>query len=109
MQTTFAATSSSPKRAISINSFGRSIPSSIPKKPFRASTPIWDWHGLRRWGVSETALPLNNIVQFGEHYKWLIVLVLGLCVLEATLIDILLRERRRRRLAQEKLEERLRF
>jgi two-component system sensor kinase FixL len=88
---------------------GREIPSSISKKPFRAATPVWDWRELRRWGISESRLPLNNIVQFGEHYKWLIILVLGLCLLEAALIGLLLRERRRRRLAQEKLEERLRF
>src|SRR6266481_5089428 len=147
-QATSAATSSSPKRVLIIDSFGRDmapfravtaalrtrltldlpasigvddasrvplrilggdIPSSISKRPFRASTPVWDWRGLRRWGISESRLPLNNIVQFGEHYKWLIVLFLVLCLLEAVLIDILLRERRRRRLAQEKLEERLRF
>src|SRR4029077_5954711 len=76
--------------------------------------PIWEWRELRRWGISESPLLSNNSVQFRqptfwEHYKWLIILVLGLYLLEAALIDILLRERRRRRLAQEKLEERLRF
>jgi two-component system sensor kinase FixL len=55
-----------------------------------------------------------NVVEFRQptfwqQYKWTIIGLLALCVLEAALIDVLLRERRRRRLAQQSLEERLRF
>ena len=78
------------------------------------ASPVYDWHGLRRFGISESQLSAGSSVQFHqptfwEHYKWLIIIVLALCLLEAALIDILLRERRRRRLAQQRLEERLRF
>jgi two-component system sensor kinase FixL len=76
--------------------------------------PMFDWRALKRWGISESRLPPDSVVRFREpsvwqQYKWLIILVLSFCLLEAGLIDILLRERRRRRLAQETLEERLRF
>ena len=64
--------------------------------------------------IYQDRLLLGSIVEFGratiwERYKWPIILVLGLCVLEAVLISVLLREQRRRRLVQQKLEERLRF
>jgi PAS domain S-box-containing protein len=90
------------------------IPGGAISSSIQTSTPVSDWRELGPWGISESQLPFNTVVQsrqptFWEHYKWLIVLVLGLCLLEAALIDILLQERRRRRLAQGKLEERLRF
>ena len=57
--------------------------------------------------ISESQLSAGSSVQihpltFWEHYKWLIIIVLTLCLLEAALIDVLLRERRRRRMAQTK-------
>jgi two-component system, LuxR family, sensor kinase FixL len=78
------------------------------------ASPVYDWHGLLRWRISESQSSAGSSVQIHpliiwEHYKWLIIAVLALCLLEAALIDILLRERRRRRMAQLKLEERLRF
>jgi two-component system, LuxR family, sensor kinase FixL len=89
-------------------------PSSIPPQLLKTAAPVYDWRELRRWDISESRLPPGSIVEFRqptfwEQYQWLIMLVLALCLLEAALIDILLRERRRRRLAQQKLEERLRF
>src|SRR5262245_63488570 len=78
------------------------------------ASPVYDWRGARRWRISESQSSAGTKVQihpltFWQHYKWLIIIVLGLCLLEAALIDILLRARRRRRIAQQKLEERLRF
>ncbi len=75
---------------------------------------MFDWRALKRWDISESGLPPESVIRFREpsvwqQYKWLIILVLSLCLLEAGLIDVLLRERRQRRLAQETLEERLRF
>ena len=88
--------------------------SSIPSQLLETGSPVHDWRGLRRFGIAESQSPAGSNVQFREptfwqHYKWLIIIVSALCLLEATLIDRLLRERRRRRIAQQKLEERLRF
>ena len=88
--------------------------SAIPTKTFGAGTPVYDWHELRRWNISEARLPPGSIVRFREptfweQHKWIIIFVLALCIIEGVFIDILLRERRRRRVAQEKLDERLRL
>jgi two-component system, LuxR family, sensor kinase FixL len=89
-------------------------PSSIPAQLLETVAPVYDWRELRRWGISEARLPSASVVQFRQptfwqQYKWLIILVLAICLLEAALIRILLRERRRRRLAQQRLEQRVRF
>jgi len=89
-------------------------PANIPVTEMRTNVSMFDWRQLQRWGIRETRLPQNSIVQFRpvsmwEQYKWFMVVVLGFCILEAALIGILLRETRRRRLAQQRLEERLAF
>src|SRR5215813_5818054 len=66
--------------------------------------PTFDWHQLKRWGIAENQLPPGSIVlfkqtTFWQQYKWRIILVLGLIVLQTVLIVGLLVERRRRRLA----------
>jgi PAS domain S-box-containing protein len=66
---------------------------------------------LGEWGLSlPSSFGVNLQPQLlWEQHKWLVILFAALCLLEAILIDILLRERRRRRLAQRELEDRLRF
>jgi PAS domain S-box-containing protein len=89
-------------------------PAGIQNILLKAAPPAYDWRQLQRWGISEARLPPGSTVQFRQpsfwqQYAWAIIFVLAVCVLEALLIDVLLRERRRRRLAQQSLEERLRF
>jgi PAS domain S-box-containing protein len=89
-------------------------PKSIPLEIITQGTPIFDWRALQRWGIAENRLPPGSVVRyrpntFWDQYKWLILLVLAVCIIEAVLIDILLRERRRRRLAQQKLQDEYRF
>jgi PAS domain S-box-containing protein len=72
---------------------------------------MFDWRELRRWGIGEQQLPPGSIVRFKEltfweQYKWRIVGVISLCILEAMLIVLLLLSRARRRRA---VEERERF
>jgi two-component system, LuxR family, sensor kinase FixL len=118
--TPLAAMSASPKRVLILDSFSQNL------APFDSATTIlrtaltvraasaYDWLRLDRWGISENSLPSDSSLGFRpqlmwEQHKWLIIMFLALCLLEAILIDILLRERRRRRLAQRELEDRLRF
>jgi formate hydrogenlyase transcriptional activator len=89
-------------------------PKSIPLEIISEGKPIFDWRALKRWGISESRLPPDSVIRFRpntfwDQYKWLIILVLALCVVEAGLIGILLRERRRRRRAQQTIEEQLRL
>jgi PAS domain S-box-containing protein len=64
-----------------------------------------DWRELQRWGVSERSLPPGSVVRFRqpslwELYKWRIVGVILLCILESLLILLLLISRRRHRVAE---------
>jgi PAS domain S-box-containing protein len=66
---------------------------------------MFDWRELRRWGISEQNLPPGSIVRFKEptlweQYKWHIVGIISLCILEALLIVLLLISRAKRRQAQ---------
>jgi len=70
---------------------------------------MFDWRELRRWGVSEKSLPPDSVVRFQELtfwelYKWRIVGVLTLLVLQTAFIVALLVERRRRLRANQALD-----
>jgi PAS domain S-box-containing protein len=79
-----------------------------------ASVSMFDARQLQRWGISERRLPAGSVVQFRspsvwEVYKWPIASATALVALQTILIVGLLVERRRRRRAQQGLDERLRF
>ena len=89
-------------------------PAAIPLEILSQGTPIFDWRALKRWNISEQQLPAGSVVRyrpitFWDQYKWLILAVLAISIIEAALIGVLLRERRRRRLTQNSLERRLRL
>ena len=74
-----------------------------------SSVPMFDWRELKRFGISENSLPSGSVVQFKEftvwqQYKWRIVLLASLLVLQTLIITTLLVERRRRRRAKEALD-----
>lgn len=76
--------------------------------------PMFDSRQMRRWGISERALPPGSVVlfresSFWEEYKWRIIGVVLLVAFEAVLITVLLFERKKRQRANELLSERLRF
>ena len=71
--------------------------------------PMFDWRQLRRWGVLDSSLPPDSVVRFREFtfwelYKWRIVGLMVLLVLQTAFIVVLLVERRRRRRAKEALD-----
>ncbi len=70
----------------------------------------FDWRQLQKWGISEQSLPAGSVVLyknpgFWELYKWHIVGVISLCVVEALLILGLLMERASRRRAERGLRQ----
>src|SRR5881296_3633115 len=78
------------------------------------SAYMFDARQLARWGISEAALPAGSIVRFREPslwtlYRWQLIGGLSVVALETALIAGLLVERRRRRVAQQALDARLRF
>jgi signal transduction histidine kinase len=71
--------------------------------------PMFDWRQLQRWAVEESSLPPDSVVRFKEFtfwelYKWRIVGVIALVILQTVFIGVLLVERRRRRRAREALD-----
>lgn len=73
------------------------------------SVPMFDWRQLRRWKLSEAALPKGSIVINREvtfwDFKYYIIGGLTLCLLEAALIIIFIVQRRRKKVAEEELAE----
>ena len=79
-----------------------------------ASSYVFDWRQLRRFGLSESALPPGSIVRFAvrspwELYRGWIVTGVAFILLQTGLIGYLLLQRRRRRRAENLLSYELRF
>jgi PAS domain S-box-containing protein len=73
------------------------------------SSPRFDARQLKRWNIAESRLPAGTIVLYKNPSIWkqyrLLILIVGVCLLEALLILGLLVHRRRRRLAEEFLRQ----
>jgi signal transduction histidine kinase len=79
----------------------------IPVEP-APNGPMFDWRQLKRWGIDQTKLPAGSVIgfrefTFWEQYKWRIVGVMTLFVVQTMFIGVLLVERRRRQRARELL------
>jgi PAS domain S-box-containing protein len=79
-----------------------------------ASSYVFDWRQLRRFGLSESALPAGSIVRFAipspwDLYKRWIVSGVAFILLQTSFIGYLLVQRRRRRRAENLLAYELRF
>lgn len=75
---------------------------------------MFDARQLDRWGIAEARLPPGSIVKFREPslwsmYKWHALATLAVIGAQSLLVVGLLVERRHRRRARERLDERLRF
>jgi hypothetical protein len=75
---------------------------------------MFDWRQLKRWGFSEVRLPAGSKVMYRplsswDLYKWPIIGIVAIALVEAFLIGTLLIQRVRRRRAESALDERLRF
>lgn len=70
----------------------------------------YDWRELRRWNINPDRLPPDSDVRyrmptFWEEYKWQLIGIHALCLIEGILIFALLRGRRRLRRTQGKLRQ----
>jgi PAS domain S-box-containing protein len=68
---------------------------------------MFDWRQLRRWNLSESALPQGSIVRNKEitfwDFKYYIIGVMTFCLAESVLIFFLVIQRRRKKSAEESL------
>ncbi len=83
--------------------------SQIPIVEAAASVDMFDARQLQRWNLSEQRLPPNSIVRFKdpslwELYKWYIIGLIAVVIVEALLIAGLLILRRRQRQAEREKE-----
>jgi signal transduction histidine kinase len=80
-------------------------PADIPIRVGDTNRYMFDWRQLRRWRIDERRLPPGSILlfrvpSFWEMYKWRVVAISLLCLLEALLILWLLINRKRIRRSQ---------
>jgi PAS domain S-box-containing protein len=83
---------------------------SIPPRILQPSPPAYDWRELQRWGISEKRLPPGSSVLFHEptawqRYRWYIIGITLIALIETLLIAGLLTNFvRRRRMGQSLME-----
>jgi signal transduction histidine kinase len=84
----------------------------IKMPPVSLGKPEFDWRELKRWHIRESDLPPGSTILFREpsaweRYRWQVVSVAVVLLLQAALIVTLLGERRRRRLAEMNAHQRM--
>ena len=80
-------------------------PGEIRPPPVQFASPVFDWREMQRWGISESRLPSGSEILFRnptvwEQYKWYMMLVAAIVLVQTALIVGLLYEHRRRRTAE---------
>jgi signal transduction histidine kinase len=98
--------------AAAVRILGGEKPADISTPLIGLSAPTYDWRELQRWGISESRLPPGSVVRFREpspweQYRWQLLGVLSVMLLQAALIAWLLVERQRRQKAESEARRRL--
>lgn len=80
---------------------GGERPSDIKIPTLEYGPAKYDWRQLRRWNIAESSLPAGSKVYFRdpsawEVYRWQILLIASVILVQAALISILIHERRGR-------------
>jgi signal transduction histidine kinase len=86
---------------LALRILGGESPNGIPPKLSDAVKPVFNWRQMQRWGVSESSLPPGSEIRFRdptfwETYRWQSIAVAAVFLLQAALISVLLRERKKR-------------
>jgi len=87
-------------------------PVDVRTEPIPLASPRYDWRELRRWGISANNLPPDSEILFREpnvweRYRWQMLMITVVFLVQAGLISGLLHERRRRRVAEVESRQRL--
>jgi signal transduction histidine kinase len=80
-------------------------PRDVRPRVIAETRPIYDWRELQRFGIDESRLPPGSEVRYRqqtlwEAYRWHIVAIFGLVILQSALITGLVLQRARQRRAQ---------
>ena len=84
----------------------------IKTPPTRYASPKYDWGQMQRFGISESDLPPGSTVLFKppspwETYRWSILTVCAVLLLQGGLITLLMLERHRRHAAEMEARQRM--
>ncbi len=95
---------------IVLQTLGGNAPHQISVPAETIGIYLLDWRELKRWGFSEKDLPAGTVIEYRvptawEQYRWRIISVLALLLLQSVLIVGLLISRRRRKRAEASLRE----
>jgi signal transduction histidine kinase len=101
-----------PTAAAAVRMLGGEKGSDIKVRPIEFSAPKYDWRQLQRWNITESRLPPGSEILFREptalqRYSWQIALITAVVLLQAGFISALLREHRRRQLAEAQSRQRM--
>ncbi|MFZ7112468.1 MAG: sensor histidine kinase [Desulfatiglandales bacterium] len=91
--------------ALALRVMGGESPASLPFGGQQAYVTAYDWRELKRWGISEKALPPGSVVKFKslsvwERYEKMILGVLFFITVESLLIIVLFVNLHKRRRAE---------
>ena len=98
--------------AVAVRLLGGEKAGDIKVPPIEFSVPKYDWRQLQRWNISESRLPPGSEILFREpgawqRYRWQMIALFTVLLLQAFTIAGLLYEDRRRRLAESEAKRRL--
>ncbi|WP_338695671.1 sensor histidine kinase [Bradyrhizobium sp. 26S5] len=76
------------------------------------ASPKFDWRQMQRFGISDSNLPIGSTVYFRqptvwERYRWQIASIVAVLLIQIGFISVLLREHRRRQLAEVQARQRM--
>jgi signal transduction histidine kinase len=80
----------------------------LPVAVSEFTKPVFDWRQLQRWGIDESTLPEGSEIRFRpptawEQYRWQIMLIAAVLLVQTLLIAYVLMQNRRRRAAENSL------
>ncbi len=98
--------------AVALRVLGGEKAGDIKTPPTENALPKYDWRQMQRWGIAESNLPPGSTIYFREptvweQYSWQIAFITAVILIQAGLITVLLREHRRRQLAEVQARQRM--
>jgi signal transduction histidine kinase len=98
--------------AVAIRILGGEKPQHIKTPASNFAAPKYDWRQLQRWKINERLLPPGSEIDFREPtawetFRWQIILICAIVLVQALLISLLLQERKRREYAEVQSRQRM--
>jgi signal transduction histidine kinase len=87
-------------------------PADMPVRETRAMKAVFNWPQMQRWGVEESSLPAGSEIRFREPTFWEAyrspsIVIAAVILIQATLLSILLHERKKRNDAERETRSRV--